>query len=312
MIVFGPVTSRRLGKSLGINHIPPKYCTYSCVYCQVGNTIHLTDKRQHFYEADQVFDIVRDKLEQLKKIKEEVDFITLVPDGEPTLDKNLGELIDRLKALGPPVAVISNGSLMHDPHVRESLLRADWISAKIDILDEENWRAINRPQSRLDFTQILEGIEAFSQSYKGIFVTETMLIRDINDKPEFIEPVARFIKNLNPRHAYLLIPTRPPAESWVLPPDEEQVTKAYYVFKEHFPTVTLLIDFPDENIPVVDHLEDELLAITSVHPVLKEDAARMLAQANADQSIIDRLVREKKVMETHYQGNTFYVRKYTN
>ncbi len=310
MIVFGPVSSRRLGKSLGINHIPPKYCTYSCVYCQVGNTIHKIDQRQSFYDPGEVFEIVKDKLYQLKQINETVDFITMVPDGEPSLDINIKELIIRLKELGPPVAIISNGSLMQNEKVREGLLYADWVSIKIDSVDPAVWRKINRPHNLLELHEILDGIVAFANSFSGTFNTETMLIKDINDSLESVKNTAKFISKLHPKHAYLLIPTRPPAESWVQSPDEQHLTNLYYLFKENFKKVTLLIDFPSENIRTTGLIEDELLAITSVHPLRKEDAERMINHVKGNSSVIDQLIDANKIIQTTYHGHTFYIRKF--
>ncbi len=312
MIVFGPVTSRRLGKSLGINHIPPKYCTYSCVYCQVGKTNHLIHERKNFYEAEEVYEIVKNKLEQLSQIHEVVDFITLVPDGEPTLDNNLNEIIEKLKNLGPPIAVITNGSLLGDMHVRDSLKSADWVCIKVDTVEENSWKKINRPHESLDLKDILAGIELFTESFKGNFVTESMLIKNLNDSPETVRETAKFIKKLQPRHSYLLIPTRPPAELWVQPPEEQIVTEAYHIFKEYCPKVTLLIDFPADKIPVTSHLEDEILALTSVHPLRQIEVNQMIKDAKSEDTIIERLIKENKLIKTDYNGYTFYLRKFSS
>ncbi len=112
MITFGPVPSRRLGRSLGINNIPPKICTYSCVYCQLGRTIKMQADRRAFYETEKVFQDVKNKVEKAKGKGETIDYLTFVPDGEPTLDINLGREIELLRPLGIKVAVISNSSLI--------------------------------------------------------------------------------------------------------------------------------------------------------------------------------------------------------
>jgi len=112
MIAFGPVPSRRLGRSLGINNIPPKICTYSCIYCQLGRTIKMQVEREGFYEPEQILDSVRDKVERARESEESIDYLTFVPDGEPTLDVNLGCEIELLEPLGLKTAVITNGSLI--------------------------------------------------------------------------------------------------------------------------------------------------------------------------------------------------------
>ena len=123
MIAFGPIPSRRLGRSLGVNHIPPKVCTYSCVYCQVGRTSSLRIRRCAFYDPARVAEAVRERVAQARSSGEAVDFITFVPDGEPTLDINLGQEIARLRPLGIPIAVITNGSLLWREDVRADLSR---------------------------------------------------------------------------------------------------------------------------------------------------------------------------------------------
>ena len=132
MIAFGPVPSRRLGRSLGINNIPPKVCTYSCIYCQVGRTLDMQVERRSFYNPDDIAAEVREKVEKAKAVGESIDYLTFVPDGEPTLDANLGREIELLRPLGLKIAVISNGSLITRTDVRDELMQADWVSLKVD------------------------------------------------------------------------------------------------------------------------------------------------------------------------------------
>ena len=176
MIAFGPVPSRRLGRSLGINNIPPKVCTYSCVYCQVGRTLKMQVERQAFYAPQEVTQAVRDGIERAGKASEPIDYLTFVPDGEPTLDVNLGREIALLRSLGVPVAVISNGTLIWRDDVRADLMAADWVSLKVDATREEVWRGIDRPHGHLRLSAILEGMLEFAQVYEGDLVTETMLV----------------------------------------------------------------------------------------------------------------------------------------
>lgn len=181
MIAFGPVPSRRLGYSLGINNIPAKYCTYSCVYCQVGRTTHMTLDRQEFYPVDQVLAEVGQKVTEVAQAGKKIDYLTLVPDGEPTLDINLGKVISGLKQFGIPVAVISNASLIDQLDVQEELVEADWVSLKVDSVDEKVWKKINRPHRRLYLDRILDGIRSFKTKYPGKLVTESMLVAGLND-----------------------------------------------------------------------------------------------------------------------------------
>jgi len=138
MEIFGPIPSRRLGRSLGINNIPPKACSYYCTYCQVGPTEETEIALRHFYGADYLVKLVKERVAQLKKQGEAIDHLSFVPDGEPTLDADLGETIDKLRPLGIKIAIITNGSLLWREDVRETLKKADWVSLKVDTVDESN------------------------------------------------------------------------------------------------------------------------------------------------------------------------------
>lgn len=158
MLVFGPVPSRRLGRSLGINNIPPKSCSYSCVYCQVGPTANTEIVPRIFFTPDQICREVREQFEQVRKKGEQIDYLTFVPDGEPTLDSRLSETIERLRPVSIPIAVISNASLIWRKEVRETLMQADWVSLKVDAIEETLWRRVNRPHPSLDHHAILDGM----------------------------------------------------------------------------------------------------------------------------------------------------------
>ncbi|MBE9478850.1 MAG: radical SAM protein, partial [Chloroflexi bacterium] len=175
MIAFGPVPSRRLGRSLGINNIPPKICTYACVYCQLGRTLKMQVARQAFYGPEEVIGVVRDKVTSALDQDEAIDYLSFVPDGEPTLDLNLGVEISALRELGIRIAVISNASLIWREDVRAELMAADWVSLKVDAVRIPTWRQIDRPHGSLTLHAILDGIRTFAGDFKGDFVTETML-----------------------------------------------------------------------------------------------------------------------------------------
>lgn len=192
MLAFGPIPSRRLGRSLGINNIPPKICTYSCVYCQVGNTIKMQEERQKFYSPERIFKEVKEKVGKCKTKGEKIDYLTFAPDGEPTLDINLGREIALLKSLGIKIAVITNGSLVWREDVRRDLAKADWVSLKVDAASKEIWWKVGRAYKSLKFEAILNGMLEFRNLYTGVLTTETMLIEGINDQEEEIRKVAVF------------------------------------------------------------------------------------------------------------------------
>ncbi|RLF68121.1 MAG: radical SAM protein, partial [Thermoplasmata archaeon] len=216
MITFGPVPSRRLGRSLGINNIPYKICTYSCVYCQIGRTVNMTIKRRTFYDPMRVLKDVKIRLEEVHRKGERVDYVTFVPDGEPTLDINIGKTAALIGDLGIPVAIITNSSLLWREDVRQDLYNFDLVSLKLDAVSRDIWRRVNRPHRELSLERILDGILEFRKNYKGKLLTETMLIDGINYERE-IRKIADFVRKLSPDRAYIAVPIRPPAESWVRP-----------------------------------------------------------------------------------------------
>ena len=309
MIAFGPVPSRRLGRSLGVNNIPPKVCTYSCVYCQLGRTIRMRVECRAFYEPEEVLRDVRDKVERAREVGETIDYLTFVPDGEPTLDVHLEHEIELLRSLGIPIAVITNGSLIWRGDVREALMRADWVSLKVDSTREEVWRRVNRPHRALRLTAILDGMLEFARAYKGELATETMLVRDLNDHHDHIEEIADFLARLKPARAYLSIPTRPPAEEWVRTPGEEAINRAYQLLSERVDRVEYLIGYEGNAFAFTGNVEEDLLSITAVHPMREEAVDDFLERAGADWSTVRGLLARGQLVETEYGGRRFYMRK---
>lgn len=308
-IAYGPVPSRRLGRSLGINNIPPKVCSYSCIYCQLGKTLSMRSDRSVFYAPEEICRVVEEHVLKARRKNEHIDYLTFVPDGEPTLDVNLGREIELIQPLGIKIAIISNASLMWREDVRSDLLDADWVSLKVDALSEGLWREVNRPHGSLKRDIILEGMNEFAKAFEGELATETMLIKGLNDSAEEVENVAEFLVDLNPDKAYIAIPTRPPAEKWVKPADERAINRAYQIFDERLRSVEYLIGYEGDAFALTGNVDDDLLSITSVHPMREEGVLALLSKANSDWNIIDGLVKEGKLIEIEYQGKKFYMRK---
>jgi wyosine [tRNA(Phe)-imidazoG37] synthetase (radical SAM superfamily) len=306
-VVFGPVPSRRLGRSLGINNVPPKACSYSCVYCQVGRTPETETAPRRFRSPEELIAAVIDAVQRLRAASERIDYLTFVPDGEPTLDLHLGEEIDGLRPLGVPIAVISNGSLAWREDVRAALGRADWVSLKVDAVDEAVWRRINRPDPSLRMEVVLKGMIGFARAYAGELASETMLVRGVNDADETIEATAAFLERLAPRVAYIAAPTRPPAEPWVRPADEGALNRAFQRFAERLPRVEFLTEFEGTAFGTTGDPVQDLLAVAAVHPLREDAALALLAGAGADPRLLERLVTEDRLRRVPYLGHTFYV-----
>lgn len=304
--VFGPVPSRRLGKSIGINNIPPKICSYSCIYCQLGISLKVISDRREFYEPNDLLIEIKEKIANANANNEAIDYLTIVPDGEPTLDINLGRLINLIKPLGFKIAVITNSTLLGDPQVRKELCNADWVSVKVDTVDEQIWRKADRPHRKIEFESMLEGIKAFSQEFNGKLVTETMLIEGMNDE---VTQVAKFISELNPAIAYLSIPTRPPALKSVKAPKEEIINRAFQVFNRFSINTEYLIGYEGNEFAYTGNVEEDLLSITSVHPMREDAIHHYLKKANSDFSVVEEMLRENKMIVTEYNNERFYLRR---
>lgn len=308
MIAFGPVPSRRLGKSLGINNIPGKNCSYNCVYCQVGKTKNLLYQRREFFKPEDIFGDVQDLLIHAKENGENIDFFTFVSSGEPTLDINLGSAIDLLKLLDYRVAVITNGSLIAQQAVQNDLMKADYVSFKIDTIDAGIWHRINRPDTHIDLTALLDNMVHFSAIYKGILTTETMVVDGVNSKSANIRDVSEFISNLRPEKAYIAIPTKPTAEANIKIPDESTINKAFQIFKEKIKHVEYLISYEGNDFGYSGDIERDLLSITSVHPMRLESVRQLIYKSNSSWQLVKQLVKQDKIKEVEYEGNIFYIR----
>lgn len=309
MLVFGPVPSRRLGRSLGINNIPPKACSYSCVYCQVGPTPATEMTPRPFYEPRHIRREVEKHLRQVREMGEQIDYLTFVPDGEPTLDLRLGEAIELLHPLGIPIAVISNASLIWKEEVRGILDTVDWVSLKVDAIDEALWRSINRPHPDLDHQTILNGMLTFAQSYKGTLATETMLVSGLNDGDSAASMLAEFLAELAPDQAYLSIPTRPPSERTIQAPDEDTLNRVFQIVSRRVKKLELLTGYEGNAFASTGNVAEDLLAITAVHPMREEAVRELLAKVGTHWRLVERLVADGQLKRTEYQGRVFYVRR---
>jgi wyosine [tRNA(Phe)-imidazoG37] synthetase (radical SAM superfamily) len=310
MFAFGPVPSRRLGHSLGINNIPPKVCTYACVYCQIGRTSHLRHDRQVFYAPEEIVQDVECKVTETRERGNAVDFLSFVPDGEPTLDVNLGREIDLLRFLKIPIAVISNASLISREDVRRDLSRADWVSLKMDAVTETAWRKTDRPHGQLELSAILEGALEFSRTFKGRLVTETMLVSGLNDTEEVLRQTAHYLAKLGPETSYISIPTRPPAESRVRPPDARGINRAFQIFREQLEHVELITGYEGNAFSATGDLATDLLGIMAVHPMRRDAIDEILKSADKDWSLVEDLIERRLLVETVYQGYHYFLRQF--
>jgi len=249
---------------------------------------------------------VRMRLDLAAARRERVDYVTFVPDGEPTLDLGLGAAIDLVRELGVRVAVVTNASLLWQPEVRDALARADWVSLKIDAVEEVVWRRLNRPSRRLDLDEVLQGHRAFAASYGGTLATETMIVDGVNDGWHTLDTVAEHIGALRPSAAWVAVPVRPPAQAWVRAPKPAVVERACEVLARRVGRVGCLTAHEPDEFSGTGDAERDLLAIAAVHP-LREAAVRdLLRRAGADWTAVASLVEDGRLEVVDYDGERFY------
>lgn len=310
MISFGPVPSRRLGKSLGINNISArKACSFSCRYCQLGMTKKYSTMRKNYFEPEVIYTEVQKHLNSLKE-EDQPDYLTFVANGEPTLDLNLGESIQRLKQFNIPIAVITNASLLKYESVRNDLYQADWVSLKVDVNNKTTWEAINWPMSWLNFEEHISSMLQFATSYHGKLVTETMLVKGVNDSHEITEQTSQLVAQINPDTAYISIPTRPPAISSVEAPDEPVITEAFHIFSEKGINTELILGFEGTNTGYTGNAIEDIINICTVHPIREDTMQELLRKDKADPTILTTLIHGKYIQQVSYGANTFYIRKF--
>jgi len=311
-IVFGPVPSRRLGRSLGINNIPPpKRCSYSCIYCQLGGTKILTVERRRFYDTRVLRKALSEKLSEVNE--DDLDYITFVPDGEPTLDESLNEHVKAIRELSDkPIAILTNSTLISIEDVRRDLMGFDLVSIKLDAVSEEIWRKINRPHPSLNLREILDGVKIFRREFSGKLISETMLIDGVNSERSEIKRIADELSKIDPDKAYIAIPTRPPAENWVKPVDEEKLVESYEIFSESLgrDRVELLIGYEGAGFKIGRDPVRDLLSIATIHPIRLDYAHQILSKSIHDpDELIERLVNSGEMKLVKYRGRNFLMRR---
>jgi wyosine [tRNA(Phe)-imidazoG37] synthetase (radical SAM superfamily) len=271
--VFGPVPSRRLGQSLGIDPIPLKNCNWSCVYCQLGRTRPLTNRRRDYFPAEEILEEVEQALD--KHFPGEINWVTFVGSGETLLYASLGGLLRQVKGITKlPLAVITNGSLLYLPEVRQELTAADAVLPTLDAGTADLYRKINRPHPEITFELLVEGLTAFRRDYTGKLWVEVMLVGGLNDTPRALADIARVLQDVRPDAIHINLPTRPPAETWVQLPSDESLMQAVAILGEVAEVMHPAAGSFD--LSGCDNPVDAILTIITRHPMRQEELERAL------------------------------------
>jgi wyosine [tRNA(Phe)-imidazoG37] synthetase (radical SAM superfamily) len=300
--LYGPVPSRRLGRSLGIDLVPHKICTYDCIYCQIGRTTKKTLLRKEYVPEKEV-------LEELKTFLLEgsssIDYLSLSGSGEPTLHSKIRSIIRGIKEITTlPVAVITNGSLLCERGVREDLLQADVVLPSLDGVSSEVFMKINRPHPRLSVERVIEGIVEFRKIYKGKIWLEILFCKGVNDTREEIEKMKGAIERIQPDLIHLNTVVRPPSEDWVKPLSQKEMEEIKAFFGER---ASIISEF-DRHLTYVtkEDIKDGILRILKRRPLSLVDLSKWMGipQKELEEEITS-LFQEGRITSRSH-GNLIY------
>ncbi len=301
--IFGPVLSRRLGYSLGVDIIPLKTCTLNCIYCQLGETPHCILIRKPYGKVEEIIRELKISLEREKKI----DWITLSGSGEPTLNSLLGNIIREIKKISSiPVAVITNGTLFYLPEVREGLRYADLVIPSIDAASEEVFQRINRPPEGLKLEKVISGLLQFRKDFPGEIWLEIMLVRGVNHGEEELTKIKDIIQRLSPERVHLNTPVRPPAEDWVTPLSYEELKRIKEFLGDRVEIIVPSGSGKKHQTAV--NLEKELFAILLRRPETIEGILSSLGgERESLERIMEKLLRERKIKKFKFGEKIYYL-----
>ncbi|HDN67668.1 MAG: hypothetical protein B1H40_00700 [Candidatus Latescibacteria bacterium 4484_181] len=303
--IFGPVPSRRLGFSLGVDPVPFKTCSLNCVYCQLGRTTRLTTRRRRYVEPDEILD----QLDEVLALGQRIDYITLSGSGEPTLNSGIGELISSIKERTQiPVAVLTNGTLLFREGLRSQLLEADLVIPSIDAVDQEVFEAVNRPHPSLKIERVIEGIGAFGEIFPGKIWMEVMLVKGLNDDDNQIQRMAEVLQLLRPDRIQLNTPVRPPAESWAEPLSRRRLED---ICRRFGPKCQVIAEFSRkaQKAYTADR-EEAILSLLSRRPVTVTQISQGLGMhRNEVIKYVETLTNEGKVSEEIRDGQRYFRRR---
>jgi len=300
--IYGPVPSRRLGFSLGVDILPYKTCSFNCIYCQLGRTDRKFGRRQRFFSSP---DILRQIKAAIAK-NPRIDHITFSGSGEPTLNTGIGDLIRKIKKMTDiPVVVLTNSSLLNRWSVRRALLAADVVVPSLDAAAAATFRRVNRPLPSLKVADIVGALAMFRREFKGRIWLEVMLVKGINDSPSDIEALKRAIARIRPDKVQLNTVVRPPAEKWAQPLSQRELNK----IKNSLGSRTeVVVDFRRRTgSPAALDIKRAILSMAGRRPVTLKDITSSLGRKKQEvRPHLETLLRWQRISRKRHGGATYY------
>ncbi len=310
--IFGPVPSRRLGISLGVDLVPFKTCTFNCIYCQLERTANQTLKRKEYIKAQKVLKELKEKLANWrtdKLAKQKINYITLSGSGEPTLNSKIGEIISGIKKITSiPVAVLTNGSLLYRKGVRDSLKKADLVIPSLDAATAKTFKKINRPLKTLRVEKIIKGLVNFRKEYKGKIWLEVMLVKGINNSKEDIKNLEKIIAKIKPDRVQLNTIARPPCEKFAKGLNNRELERIKNLLG---PPAEIIVDFERMSLPKkMKALKKEIMTMLKRRPATLKDLVDGLGvHGNEVLKYLAILEKKKKIKSLSYKGKRYYQAK---
>lgn len=299
--IFGPVPSRRLGRSLGIDLVPFKTCTYDCIYCQLGVTTNHTMERKEWFPFKDIISELKGKLDTGP------DYITLGGSGEPTLYSKIGELIEGIRSLTDiPIAVLTNGSLLWRKEVRQQLINADLVIPSLDAGDQSMFQAVNRPVPDIAFEKMVEGLIAFRSEYGGGFWLELFLMDGYNSTIDEARKIADRVSEIKPDRVQLNTVTRPPSEEYARASTKQQLKELSKLFK---PQAEVIADFRGVHKEAdFRSTQDDIVRMLQRRPCTMTDISDGLAMhRNETVKYIEELFESGLLEQKKIKGETYYI-----
>ena len=306
--LFGPVASRRLGRSLGIDLTPDAACTFDCLYCQCGATVHHTAERREWVPTADVID----ELRRWHAAGGLADVVTLAGSGEPTLHIGFGEVLDAIRTItGLPSVLLTNGSLLHLPEVRAGAARASVIKVTLSAADEAGWRALHRPATGLRYADAMAGLEALRREFAGPIWLEVMVLAGCNDSPEAVARIAERARGIEPDRVQINTPVRPPTdEAAARPVARERLEELAQLFDppaEVIGQAPTSEDAPATSVPRPEETGSRLLDLVRRHPATAAEVAQALGlHPTVAARELERLRAAGCVREVRRQEQVYY------